>query len=216
MLQHDWPGNITEMRQCIVDALDRTDKAWITPVDLGLYKGIRAEGGSRDPETKPFLTILDEQGASGEAYTPSTLETVEQALGEAVNNLVASGDVRPLGTWAEDDMVLAALDRYRGNPGKAAELLHTRSRNISRWLPKIEIREQDRNSYPLWQECRRLLREWVRELPLSEESPMERVQGRLLEQLQRCSADTSVAERAGILGVSVPTYHKRLREADAE
>ena len=113
-------------------------------------------------------------------------------------------------------MVLAALERYRGNPGKAAGLLHTRSRNISRWLPKIESREAERNSYPLWQESRRLLREWVRDLPLTEESPMERVQDRLLEHVQRRSADTSVAERAGILGVSVPTYHKRLRAAEAE
>ncbi|MCP4842024.1 MAG: hypothetical protein GY887_09865, partial [Halieaceae bacterium] len=35
MLQYDWPGNISEMRQCIQDALDKTPKDWLTPVDLG-------------------------------------------------------------------------------------------------------------------------------------------------------------------------------------
>jgi DNA-binding NtrC family response regulator len=214
MLRHDWPGNITEMRQCIVDALDRSDKDWITPVDLGLYKGISAEGAPREPESLPFLSMLEQRdAAAAETYAPPTLEALDVALGEAVNNLVAAGDIRPLGTWAEDDMVLAALDRYRGNPGKAAQLLHTRSRNISRWLPRIEDRDEERNSHPLWQDCRRLLREWVRESPLAEESPIEQLQAMLLVHVQRQTADTSVADRAGILGVSVPTYHKRLKAA---
>ena len=44
MLQHDWPGNISEMRQCIVAAMDKTDKEWLTPVDLGIFKGLSAAG----------------------------------------------------------------------------------------------------------------------------------------------------------------------------
>jgi DNA-binding NtrC family response regulator len=213
MLLHDWPGNITEMRQCIVDALERSDKAWITPVDLGLYRGISAEGSSREPESLPFLQALERPGAGDteEAYAPSTLESLDLSLGQAVNSLVAAGDYRPVGTWAEDDMVLAALDRYRGNAAKAAALLHTRSRNISRWLPRIEEREDERNSHPQWQEPRRLLREWVRETPVSEESPTAQLEAMLLAHVQRQAGQTSVAERARMLGVSVPTYHKRLK-----
>ena len=219
MLLHDWPGNITEMRQCIVDALERSsDKAWITPVDLGLFKGISAEGSFAEPENQPFLTIFEQgQARDGdETYAPTTLESLDVALGQAVNNLVGGGDVRPVGTWAEDDIVLAALDRYRGNAGKAATLLHTRSRNISRWLSKIEAREEDRNSHPHWQEARRLLREWVRETPVADESPIEQVQTLVLGHLQRQAEVTSVAERARMLGVSVPTYHKRLKSSGAE
>jgi DNA-binding NtrC family response regulator len=219
MLLHDWPGNITEMRQCIVDALERSsDKAWITPVDLGLYKGISAEGSFAEPENQPFLTIFEQgqEGDGDESYAPTTLDSLDVALGQTVIDLVAGGDVRPVGTWAEDDIVLAALDRYRGNASKAAALLHTRSRNISRWLAKIEAREEDRNSHPHWQEPRRLLREWVRETPVADESPITQVQSLVLGHLQRQSETTSVAERARMLGVSVPTYHKRLKSSDAE
>jgi L-asparaginase II len=40
---------------------------------------------------------------------------------------------------------------------------------------------------------------------------METVQTMLLSHVQRHTAATNVVQRAGILGVSVPTYHKRLR-----
>ena len=216
MLLHDWPGNITEMRQCIVDALERSDKEWITPVDLGLFKGINVEGAPRKAQSQPFLSAFEQGGSdSDDTYVPTTLESLDVALGQAVNNLVAARDIRPLGTWAEDDMVLAALERYRGNPGKAAAMLHTRSRNISRWLPKIEDRDEARNGHPQWQECRRLVREWVRESPLGETSPLETLQALLLAHVQRQAGATSVAERARLLGVSVPTYHKRLKSSAA-
>ena len=211
MLQHDWPGNITEMRQCITDALDKSDKEWITPVDLGLFKGISADGAAPASDSLPFLSALERDSSEDDTYKPSVLESLDQALGEAVNNLVAGDGMLPLGTWAEDDMVLAALGRYRDNISRAAQLLHTRARNISRWLEKIHARDQERNSHPLWQDCRRLLREWVRESPQADASPMETVQTMLLSHVQRHTAATNVVQRAGILGVSVPTYHKRLR-----
>ena len=46
MLLYDWPGNISEMRQCIYDALEKTDKDWLTPVDLGLFNGINSGWGA--------------------------------------------------------------------------------------------------------------------------------------------------------------------------
>ena len=211
MLVHDWPGNITEMRQCITDALDKTDKDWITPVDLGLFKGIRAEGAPYQSEPLPFLSALQREEQQDDSYVPSSMDALDLALGEAVNNLVAGNRLRPLGIWAEDDMVLAALDRYREDRSKAALLLHTRARNISRWLPKIRARDEQRNSLPLWQDCRRLLREWIRESPLADDSPLVQVQGLLLAHVERHTGATTVTQRAGILGVSVPTYHKRLR-----
>ena len=216
MLAHDWPGNITEMRQCITDAMDKTDKDWITPVDLGLFKGIRAEGAPYQSEPLPFLSVLQrEEQQEDDSYVPTSVDALDLALGEAVNNLVSGASLRPLGTWAEDDMVLAALDRYRGDRSKAAQLLHTRARNISRWLPKIGARDEQRNSLPLWQDSRRLLREWIRELPLSDDSPLAQIQDLLLAHVERHTAATTVTQRAGILGVSVPTYHKRLRAAGA-
>ena len=112
----------------------------------------------------------------------------------------------------EDDLELAALDRYRGDLRRTADFLHTKPRNISRWLPKIELREDERNGSSLWQNPRRLLREWVRESPQSEESPLLLMEQKLMAHVNEQAAALSSAMRARILGVSTPTYLKRVRE----
>jgi len=212
MLRYDWPGNISEMRQCIHDALDKTDKAWLSPVDLGLFRGIEPEGAPAVPTPRPFLATPQMEESEGEPYTPTTLETVQVALGEAVHNLLELQMIKPLGLWIEDELVLAALDRYRGDARRAAEFLHTRPRNITRWLPKVASREAERNGSSLWQEPRRLLREWVRETPRMEQSPLVLMGDYLMANLAEFGGDLSSVSRARIVGVSTPTYLKRLRE----
>jgi DNA-binding NtrC family response regulator len=212
MLLYDWPGNISEMRQCIFDALEKTDKDWLTPVDLGLFKGINPEGTPFLAEPKPFLTVA--QGAEEEAdiYIPSPLEAVHTALGEAVHSMLALNIIKPLGTWIEDELVQAALDRYRGDLPRTAEFLHTKPRNISRWMPKIESRDEERSGSSLWQNPRRLLREWVRESPQSDESPLVQMAERLMTHVNEQGGALSSAVRAKIMGVSTPTFLKRMRE----
>ena len=213
MLLYDWPGNISEMRQCIFDALEKTDKDWLTPVDLGLFKGINPDGLPYLPTPKPFLTTLQTQNGEDDMYIPSALEAVHIALGESVHSLRALHMIKPLGVWVEDELVLAALDRYRGDLRRTGDFLHTKPRNISRWLPKIASREDERNGSSLWQKPRRLLREWVRESPQSEESPLLLMEQKLMAHVNEQAAAHSTAMRARILGVSTPTYLKRLREA---
>lgn len=211
MLQYDWPGNISEMRQCVQDALDKTTKDWLTPVDLGLFEGISAEGAPSVPELQPFLTVALAPDTDEDGYTPTALESVQLALGEAVHSLLSVELIKPLGVWAQDDIVLAALDRYGGELPRAAEFLHTRARNISRWLPNIKAREAERMGSAVWQIPRRLLWEWVRETAPPEGSPLTMVQDTLLLQLVEQAGSLSTASKARILGVSAPTFHKRLR-----
>ncbi|MAT94916.1 MAG: hypothetical protein CME59_20285 [Halioglobus sp.] len=214
MLQYEWPGNISEMRQCICDAMDKTDKNWLTPVDLGLFQGIEAAGTARVGESRPFLEVVDSAAQEVPDYAPSSLDALDFALAEAVHSLLQLEAIKPLGTWLDDDLVSSALERYRGDARRAADFLHTRARNISRWLPKIQAREEERNASALWQEPRRRLREWVRESPQLEKSPMQLLQGRLLAHVEGQGSDLGTARRAGIMGVSTPTYLKRVREQD--
>ncbi len=212
LLQHDWPGNISEMRQCLQSALRNSQKEWLTPVDLGLFKGISAEGSKKVQENRPFLEQADEQQAQEDDYTASPLEVLDTALGRALHNVLETGSVKPLGTWLEDEMVLAALDRYRGDTRHAAEFMHTATRNIGRWLPKIQMREEQRNSAALWHDSARLVRDWVRAVPPPEVSPLEQLQDMLMSHLLNQCDTTPVSQRAKILGVSVPTYQKRLQK----
>ena len=134
------------------------------------------------------------------------------ALGEAVHNLLALNMIKPLGAWMEDELVLAALDRYRGDLRQTGDFLHTKPRNISRWLPKIASREEERNGSALWQKPRRLLREWVRESPQSADSPLLLMADKLMAHVNEQGGALSSATRASIMGVSTPTYLKRMRE----
>ncbi|MEM8563982.1 MAG: sigma 54-interacting transcriptional regulator [Pseudomonadota bacterium] len=211
LLGHEWPGNISEMRQCIVTALDRTDKEWLTPVDLGLFKGLSPAGGG-DTEKRAYLQVAVESPAEDAQYVPTTLEELSVALGEALHRLREMDAVLPLGAWLDDEVVLAVYDRYRENMRAAADFLHTKPRNLSRWLPKIQSRERDRDESSLWQSPQKLIRRWLREAPPMEKSPQRQVQDILLSHVVSQCADLGVAERAGIMAVSTPTYQKRVQE----
>ena len=190
----------------------KTEKDWLTPVDLGLFKGITPDGAPYLPEPKPFLVMVETNVVDDGAYIPSALETLDVALGEAVHNLLTANAIKPLGAWIDDEVVLAALDRYREDAPRAAEFLHTKPRNVSRWLPKIRSRDEERIGSSLWQKPRRLLREWVRESPQMAESPLQLLQDLLLAHVIKQCTGISAANRAAIMGVSMPTYLKRLRE----
>lgn len=211
LLQHDWPGNISEMRQAIVSALDKTDKQWITPVDLGIFKGISARGAPPAPAARPFL-VPPEKESEEQAYSPAAEDALEVALGEALHTMLELDQIRPLGTWLDDEVILATCERYRDDARAAADFLHTRPRNISRWMPKILDREPERGASLLWQESRRLVRQWIRESAPLPEPPQQIAQHTLLRHVIEQCAEVGTADRARIMGVSVPTYQKRLQE----
>ncbi|MEH6589350.1 MAG: sigma 54-interacting transcriptional regulator [Halioglobus sp.] len=215
LLTHDWQGNISEMRECIVIALERTDKEWITPVDLGIFKGISAEGTANTADPKPFLTEMENKSEGADDYAPSVLEELDVALGQVVNEVVSAQNNFPLGSWLEDELVLATLDRYKNDYRLAAEFLHTKSRNITRWMPKIEARAEERNSHLAWRDPSRLIREWIRQSAHLPSSPMSIAQTLLLLHVSsQCdNAGIGASARAKIMGVSVPTYNKRRQQA---
>ncbi|MDO8860090.1 sigma 54-interacting transcriptional regulator [Haliea sp. E1-2-M8] len=209
MRQHPWHGNISEIRQRVVRALEQKPGGeWLTPVDLKLYLGDRATSGSLEP---PLQALAGQEFTSG-GYSPSAWEELELALGERVNQLLLAQTPLPLGTWLEDEIVLAALVRYQGRHGPSAEFLQTSRRNIVRWLPVIAKRQSARDGSALWQEPARLVADWVRGLGSAGASPLLAGQELLLELLEAQREVATVELRAQLLGVSRPTYGRRLRE----
>jgi hypothetical protein len=211
LLSHDWPGNISEMRQCISAALDKTEKEWITPVDLGIFKGLTGAGKPSGTESQPYLLALEEEESVDDGYSPTTLEDLDVALAEAVSSVAKNQSLTPLGVWVEDELILATTERYRGDTSASAEFLHTRPRNIGRWMPGIVTRLEQRNASLEWKGARRMIGEWVRESAIPAESPLQVLQNMLLFHVANQCADESVAARAKIMAVSIPTYHKRLQ-----
>ncbi len=212
LLQHKWPGNISEMRELIRAAVESTDKEWVTPVDLGLFVGISEDGqASQSLDRRAFLTASAEEQPEESGYAPSAQEELRLALGQALAASLETEVLRPLGAWLDDELIEAALDRCGGDSRGAAEYLQTRNRNIGRWLPRVKAREEEREASLLWQESRRLAREWVMESTPPDSPPQQVAQDILLSLvLQQCDG-ISVADRAKIMGVSTPTYQKRVK-----
>ncbi len=221
MLHHDWPGNISEMREIISAALDRTDNEWVTPVDLGIFLGISADGVSAPGRDLPFLdkSFLDqreEQSPGEEGYAPSPLEELRVTLGQALATSLAMGAYKPLGAWLDDEIVLAASERFENNDKSTADFLQTRARNVGRWMPGLLRRDAERVASLLWQEPRKSIRRWILEGTFALDAPQQIAQNTLLSLVVQQGDGISVSERANIMGVSVPTYQKRLKQLQEE
>lgn len=214
MLSYDWPGNITEMRQRIVTALDSSDKEWLTPVDLGIYRDETASGALAVAELKPFLTEVEDEAGPQDEYIPTAFEELDIALAEAVRAAVLAQDILPLGDWLADEIILSVVERYSDDMPAAASFLHTRSRNVSRWLPRIEERGEQRRVDPRWRECRRLAGEWIRGQAMPDTPPVDQATGLLMAHLESHAESVSIKTRAKIMAVSVPTYQKRLKQME--
>ena len=212
MLEHEWPGNISEMRQRIAQAMAVAEKEWITSIDLGIFKNKLASEQAVKPVPESFLEASDKLSVAEESYNPTAREQLEVALGEAVNMLVEANTIEPIGVWLVDNLVLAAKNRYKDSLRSTADFLHTNPRNITRWASQIEERSDQRNSSLIWNESHRLVGEWVKEMSSApSESPLETAQNMMLFHLEKLHGTMKIADRAKIMAMSTPTYQKKVR-----
>jgi len=213
MLSHDWRGNITEVRERVTAALSHSQRQWLTPADLGLRAPL-PETPAGNSLLENFLEVLDTGKTRIDAYVPTPYEELDSIIADLVQDDEFRGAGWPIGTWLQDELVLAAMERYRGEQPRVAELLHTPSRNIGRWIPKIESRAIERAECDGWRNAARLVRDWVRALPATTDSPIESLEKMLLSHLERLDDKATTRDKAAILGVSAPTYQKRVRYYD--
>jgi len=202
--EHPWHGNISEIRQRVVNALERRPAgAWLTPVELQLALGSRARSAG-------LLSPLRRSDREAPGYAPSALEELRQALADVLQHCIEGRHLLPLGGWLQDEVVLAALVRYASDARPAARFLQVPRRNLARWLPGIEHRRAARGACSEWVEPARLVTDWVRGLGQSGSGPLAQAEALLLELLEARREQTTVAQRAQLLGVSRPTYTRRL------
>ena len=203
--EHPWHGNISEIRQRVVHALERRPGgAWLTPVELKLALGDRSRSAG-------VASPLRRRDRETEGYTPSALEELRQALADLLQQCVHTEQALPLGSWLQDEVVLAALGRYAGDSGLAASFLQVPRRKLSRWRPGIEGRQAQRSGCAAWVEPARLVTDWVRGLGQGGNSPLDEAEALLLTLLEDCREQATMAQRADLLGVSRPTYSRRLQ-----
>ena len=117
-----------------------------------------------------------------------------------------------MGQWLVDDVLLATEQRYSGDVRLIARFLHENTRNTRRWLARAHERDGEREAEARWLDCRRLLREWVRESGALPYPLLQRAQEIFLDILLSLQDEYGVVRCAVLLGVSKPTYTKKISE----
>ncbi len=214
MLYHPWTGNISELRHRIVDALKSTSRDWLMPIDLGLRAAKEDNELSRsngDGIFDEIDRILDHK----EEFSLSAKEELELAIKNWCVSLNPE-TIAPLGVWLHDELVLAAIARYKGSHPKAAAWLQVPSRNVRRWIIAIKEREEERKIAQNASDHSRLIREWVREMPREGLPPAKILENMLVEEILHIDGKFDLTSRAKLLGVSIPTYRKKVKELNLE
>jgi len=210
MLCHSWTGNISELRHRIVDALKSSSRDWIMPIDLGLKEAKERDTPSSSDGAGLFEEI-DRIIDNNAEFALSARQELELAIKNWCANLNAE-TIIPLGLWLHDELVLAAIARYKGNQPKAAAWLQVPSRNVRRWTTAIRERENERQAAQNASDHSRLIREWVREMPREGLPPAKMLERILLVELLQLESKFDLSCRARLMGVSMPTYRKKIKE----
>lgn len=107
LMNHDWPGNIRELKNAVERAVYREDGAVISYLELDPFRNPwqTEEGRPEDDAVSPSRPAADGSGLSDESAPPWPRD-----LKEAVRNLEE--------IWLRD-----ALEEAEGHQGRAAELL---------------------------------------------------------------------------------------------
>ena len=79
-------------------------------------------------------------------------------------------------------------------------------------MPRVLSRDHERSSSSLWQTPRTLVRRWILEAAPGAQPPQQLAEAMLLSHIATQCEGVSVADRARIMGVSTPTYLKRLQD----
>ena len=213
MLCHSWTGNISELRHRIVDAIKSTSRDWIMPIDLGL-KAAKESDTPSSSEGAGLFEEIDRIIDNNAEFALSARQELELAIKDWCVNLNPE-KIIPLGLWLHDELVLAAIARYKGNQPKAAAWLQVPSRNVRRWITAIQEREDEREATQNANDHSRLIREWVREMPREGIPPAKTLEKILMVELLQLESKFDLACRARLLGVSIPTFRKKIKEFNA-
>jgi len=216
--EYSWPGNIRELQNRMMQAVILCEGTELGARELGLDRGAPA-GPAVDrllpeiPVTPPAVPGLEEDSAP----TESTTTALRRALANQIAAALEGETLRalPLGKWLGEDLLLAA-DRETGGV--------TRRGAVVVGIPETTFRRRvgnatDRAAAGLsarpdeWNEVREALERLVR-LADGGADLLESTQRTLLEAVVE-QAPGDVKTGSALMGVSAPTFVKRLRNNGA-
>jgi len=226
LLDHQWPGNVRELQNLMMRAVILCDGDRLDVGDLGpLIDAGPAPSQPQDHSAAPFVRTVEipetpplsadvaaSKAASWDELRALVAREIEVALAEGM------AVARPLGKWLGEDLVREAHVAVGGVARRAASMLGLPESTFGRRLRKAEVHEASglATRTPSWREVRSILSQLVG-------NGDSDASGGLLERVLRLLLEEIVDQVAGdvetgsaLLGVTPPTYRRRVAELKAD
>ncbi|MDH3255555.1 MAG: sigma 54-interacting transcriptional regulator, partial [Acidobacteriota bacterium] len=220
MHMYDWPGNIRELQNRIMQAVILCEQEEIGPEELQLDSMLHPRQASVPSPPDPADSPLREAPPAPDASLSSPEKRLRSALREEIDLALSdeSAVVYPLGRWLREDLVLEANALAKGVARRGAELLGIPETTFRRRFAKAD--EQVRAGLSprsgRWEEVRSILRQLVD--PSGSQAgrePLKEASRILLEEiLHRVPGDTSKGSK--LLAVTAPTFRTRVAELEED
>ncbi len=233
LVSHDWPGNVRELENRILQAVIMTRGNNIREEDLDLVPPVGGRRSRlsppRSPEPlAPTSTPVDSSWPVSDPLEspPTSFESpqretdphdqLEGLFGHLVERALTTQSYKPIGRWLGADTVLAADRLSDGVACHAADLLGLPETTYRRRRKRAVKFDQERDtSDELWAEVRALLPQLI---PIAAEDTVDlpRRLERILLKVVLEKIPNNVKRGSAILGVSAPTYRRRVDDLLSE
>ena len=218
MLKHNWPGNVRELQNRMMQAVILCDEEELGADGLKIPVAKPEEVAGVEEAPTPTDSALDTAATAGfdaGASQPREVlwETLSGALARQVESVLSRPKPLPLplGKWLSDDIVLEAAAAADGVARRAAEMVGIPETTFRRRLRYAEAQTEAGLStrLPAWEEVLSVLSNLVRTENTDGEDMLERAMLTLLRQVVS-RVDGNVRRGSSLLGVTAPTYRRRL------
>jgi len=207
--QYSWPGNVRELINVMMRSIVLCRDSQVSTIHLGLFPGVVDRGAAA---VTPVAMELD-SASNTTIQQPNSIEkNLSLELAGLVKECLDADALTPIGRWLEEDLILASISAYDGIAYRAAEALSIPETTIRRKLAKIRknSRPDSQHESESWNRVQALLRQMI-PIARTRGVPAIELANRLLVTQIRM-ATRSTAKGAVLVGVSIPTYRRMLRE----
>jgi len=207
--EYDWPGNIRELINMIIRSIILCQDNQISTIHLGLFPG----GVETTPVELPTEGMAPETDSLALEQPLNSIEkNLSLEMAELVRVCIDADDLRPIGRWLEEDLILASLTAHNDIAYRAADALSIPETTIRRKITKIRNNRGSNspNRSESWNRVQSLLRQIIPIARTRGVPAIELANQLLIAQIRVIT--TSIRQGATLAGVSIPTYRRMLKE----
>jgi DNA-binding NtrC family response regulator len=224
LMDHTWPGNVRELQNLMMRAVILCDGDRLDVDSLRPLMDVNSQTPTPRVGSTPSSPTYDDAPASS---TPPSTDDVTLRRGASWDDLRAAlareievalaedaAVARPLGKWLGDDLIREAHASVGGVARRASAIVGIPETTFGRRFRRTEVHHASglATRTPSWGSIQAILGELVGAADAEASTPIyDRAQRLLVEEIDS-RVDGDVTRGAALLGVTPPTYRRRVAE----